>query len=103
MILLVETEDTADSSSSSTRSSSSSKRTKRARIESPLRGSDFIGEESVLGCLKEDIDLSVQERNFELEKNWRELDMRMQERQAELDNKKEFMEMQRAMTESLKS
>ena len=29
--------------------------------------------------------------------------MRMQERQAELDNKKEFIEMQRAMTESLKS
>ena len=52
---------------------------------------------------KEDIDLSVQERNFELEKNWRELDMRMQERQAELDKKKEFSETQKAMTESLKS
>ena len=78
VVSLVDAEDTGDSSSiSSSRSSSSSKRTKRSRIESPLRGSKFISEESVLGCLKEDIDLSVQERNFDLKKNRRELDMRI--------------------------
>ena len=69
VVSLVETEDTGDSSSiSSGRSSSSSKRTKRSRIESPLLSSQFISKESIRGCLKEYIDLSVQVRNFELEK-----------------------------------
>jgi hypothetical protein len=84
-------------------SSSAEPASKRSRTESPLVNSVLFDEDRIVSALQKDVDMNIQERAFQLEKERMEHQMSMREREQELANKQGFMEMQKAMMESMKA
>jgi hypothetical protein len=94
------TQEPADGSSGS---SSAEPPSKRSRTESPLVTSALFDEKKIVSALQKDVEMNVQERAFHLEKERLELQMSLREWEQELLNKQGFMDMQKAMMESMKA
>ena len=84
-------------------SSSAEPPSKRSRTESPLVSSALFDEDRIVSALQKDVDMNIQERAFQLEKEKQEFQMSMKEREQELQTKQGFLEMQKAMMESMKA
>jgi hypothetical protein len=84
-------QESAERSGAST-SSATEPPSKRSRTESPLINTLF-DEDRIVSALQKDVDMNVQERAFQLEKEKLEFQMIMKEREQELKNKEGFMDM----------
>ena len=93
-------EDSEEYSVASGASGSSSQPAKRARrTDSPLVSSQLFDEDQVVEALKGDIDMSMQERAFQLEKDKRDFELRVKERELEMESKRDVLNMQKSMLE----
>jgi hypothetical protein len=79
-----EADDTGDASGASGASSSGGQLAKRARrTDSPLVSNQLFDEDQVMGALKEDMDMAMRERAFQLEKDKRDFELKVKERELD--------------------